>query len=163
MLFIVPSVVDIRLQDSNRSRSRRISTQGRAGGSSEEARAWRARFGHYDENAVDYPDYARAVARTALDKKAAWGILICGSGVGVNVAANKFPGIRDAVCHDAYSAHQGVEHDDMNVLCLGARVVDQELAREIVRTSLNATFSGEEKHVRRLGKIADIEKEYMKR
>jgi ribose 5-phosphate isomerase B len=119
-------------------------------------------LGAYDENAVDYPDYARAVARAILDGKAARGILICGSGVGASVAANKFPAIRASVCHDNYSAHQGVEHDDMNVLCLGARVVGQELAKEIARTFLEAVFSGAERHVRRLGKIAEIEKEYMK-
>jgi ribose 5-phosphate isomerase B len=119
-------------------------------------------LGTYDERAVDYPDYARAVAQTVLGKKADRGILICGSGVGAGVAANKFPGVRAAVCHDTYSAHQGVQHDDMNVLCLGARVVGPELAKEIVTTFVEAVFSGEERHVRRLGKIAEIEKEYMK-
>ena len=119
-------------------------------------------LGTHDERAVDYPDYARAVAQTVLGKKADRGILICGSGVGACVAANKFPGIRAAVCHDTYSAHQGVEHDDMNVLCLGARIVGPELAKEMVRAFLEALFSGEERHVRRLGKIAEIEKEYMK-
>ncbi|HEX9113115.1 MAG TPA: RpiB/LacA/LacB family sugar-phosphate isomerase, partial [Nitrospirota bacterium] len=118
--------------------------------------------GTHDENPVDYPDYARAVARAVLDKKAGRGILICGSGVGAGVAANKFPGIRAAVCHDTYSAHQGVEHDDMNVLCLGARVVGPELAKEIARTFLEAVFSGAERHVRRLGKVTEIEKEFMK-
>jgi ribose 5-phosphate isomerase B len=83
--------------------------------------------------------------------------------VGAGVAANKFPGIRAAVCHDTFSAHQGVEDDDMNVLCLGARIVGPELAKEIVRTFLTATFSGAERHVRRLGKIAEIEKEFMTR
>jgi ribose 5-phosphate isomerase B len=119
-------------------------------------------LGTHDENPVDYPDYARAVARAVLDKKAGRGILICGSGVGAGVAANKFPGIRAAVCHDTYSAHQGVEHDDMNVLCLGARVVGPELAKEIARTFLEAVFSGAERHVRRLGKVTEIEKEFMK-
>jgi ribose 5-phosphate isomerase B len=119
-------------------------------------------LGAFDENAVDYPDYARAVARAVLDKKAERGVLICGSGVGAGIAANKFPLIRAAVCHDTYSAHQGVEHDDMNVLCLGARVVGLELAKDIVRTFLAAAFSGAERHVRRLGKIEEIEKEYMK-
>jgi ribose 5-phosphate isomerase B len=120
-------------------------------------------LGTYDDRAVDYPDYARAVAQTVLGKKADRGILICGSGVGAGVAANKFPGVRAAVCHDTYSAHQGVEHDDMNVLCLGARVVGPELAKEIATTFIKAVFSGEERHVRRLGKITEIEKEYMKR
>jgi len=116
--------------------------------------------GTFSEEAVDYPDYARAVARCILEKNAERGILICGSGVGAGVAANKFPGIRAAVCHDTFSAHQGVEDDDMNVLCLGARVVGPELAKEIVRTFLKATFSGAERHVRRLRKISEIENEY---
>lgn len=115
-----------------------------------------------DDNAVDYPDYAGAVARAVLDGRAVRGIMICGSGVGASVAANKFPGIRAAVCHDTFSAHQGVEDDDMNILCLGARVVGPELAKEIARTFLDAKFSGAERHVRRLGKIAEIEKEFMK-
>jgi ribose 5-phosphate isomerase B len=111
-------------------------------------------FGTYSEDAVDYPDYARAVARAIRENKAERGILICGSGVGAGVAANKFPGIRAAVCHDTFSAHQGVEDDNMN---------GPELAKEIARTFLSATFSGAERHVRRLGKIVDIEKEFMKR
>jgi ribose 5-phosphate isomerase B len=119
-------------------------------------------FGTFSEEAVDYPDYARSVARAVLDDKADRGILICGSGVGAGVAANKFPGVRAAVCHDTFSAHQGVEDDNMNVLCLGARVVGPELAKEIVHTFLRASFSQAERHVRRLGKISDIEKEYMK-
>jgi len=119
-------------------------------------------FGTHSEDAVDYPDYARAVAQAIRCKNAERGILICGSGVGAGVAANKFPGIRAAVCHDTFSAHQGVEDDNMNILCLGARVIGPELAKEIVRIFLSATFSGAERHVRRLGKIADIEKEFMK-
>jgi ribose 5-phosphate isomerase B len=118
-------------------------------------------LGTYSEEAVDYPDYARSVARAVLDGKAERGILICGSGVGAGVAANKFPGVRAAVCHDTFSAHQGVEDDDMNVLCLGARVVGTELAKEIVRTFC-AHRSQAERHVRRLGKVSDIEKEYIK-
>ena len=110
----------------------------------------------------DYPDYARAVANALIDGRAERGILICGSGVGASVGANKFPGIRAAVCHDAFSAHQGVEDDNMNVLCLGARVVGPELAKDIVRTYLGAAFSGAERHKRRLEKIRNIEKEYMK-
>ncbi len=120
-------------------------------------------FGTYGEEAVDYPDYARSVAGAVLDSKAERGILICGSGVGAGVAANKFPGIRAAVCHDTFSAHQGVEDDDLNVLCLGARVVGTELAKEIVRTFLRASFSQAERHVRRLGKVSDIEREFMKK
>ena len=119
-------------------------------------------FGTHSEEAVDYPDYARAVAGAVLGGEAERGILICGSGVGAGVAANKFPGIRAAVCHDTFSAHQGVEDDNMNVLCLGARIVGTELAKEIVRTFLHASFSQAERHVRRLGKIEEIEKEYMK-
>lgn len=120
-------------------------------------------FGTFSEEAVDYPDYARSVAVAVLEGKAERGILICGSGVGAGVAANKFPGVRAAVCHDTFSAHQGVEDDNMNVLCLGARVVGPELAKEIVRTYLRASFSQAERHVRRLEKVSDIEKEYMKK
>lgn len=120
-------------------------------------------FGTYAEEAVDYPDYARPVAEAVLDGKAERGILICGSGVGACVAANKFPGARAAVCHDTFSAHQGVEDDNMNILCLGARVVGAELAKEIVRTFLRASFSQAERHVRRLGKVSDIEREFMKK
>ncbi len=106
---------------------------------------------------VDYPDYAAAVARAVLDRRADRGVLVCGSGVGASVAANKFPGIRAGLCHDSYSAHQGVEHDDMNVLVLGSRVIGRELARELVRVFLGAQFSGEERHRRRLAKIAALE------
>ncbi len=119
-------------------------------------------IGAYSSEPSDYPDFARAVANAIIDGRAERGILICGSGVGASVAANKFPGIRAAVCHDTFSAHQGVEDDEMNVLCLGARVVGPELAKEVVRTFLDAAFSGAERHVRRLGKIASIEKEIMK-
>ncbi len=117
--------------------------------------------GTYNSEPADYPDYARAVANAVIDGRAERGILICGSGVGASVAANKFPGIRAAVCHDTFSAHQGVEDDDMNVLCLGARIVGPELAKEITRTFLGAKFSGAERHVRRLDKVAAIEKELM--
>lgn len=119
-------------------------------------------LGTYSDEPVDYPDYSRKVAQEILHKKAEKGILICGSGVGACVAANKFPGIRAAICHDTFSAHQGVEDDDMNVLCLGARVIGPELAKEIVRIWLSASFSGEERHRRRVGKIDQIEKEFMK-
>lgn len=107
---------------------------------------------------VDYPDYARAVGEAVLRGEAERGIIVCGSGVGACVAANKLPGIRAGTCHDTYSARQGVEHDDMNVLCLGSRVIGPELALELVRTFIRARFSGEERHRRRLGKIAELER-----
>ena len=109
---------------------------------------------------VDYPDYAEAVALEVLEGRAERGVLICGSGIGASVAANKIPGIRAGNCMDTYSAHQGVEHDDMNVLVLGERVVGRELARELVRSFCGARFTGEERHVRRLAKIAAIEARY---
>jgi ribose 5-phosphate isomerase B len=108
---------------------------------------------------VDYPDFARKVGETILAGQADRGILLCGSGVGISVAANKIPGVRAGVCHDTYSAHQGVEHDDMNVLCLGARIVGEELAVELVRAFLHAKFTHEERHVRRLNKVLQIEQE----
>ena len=108
----------------------------------------------------DYPDWAEALAGRIQNGEAKRGILICGSGVGVCVAANKIPGIRAAICHDSYSARQGVEHDDMNVLVLGARIVGTELAQDLVRSFLGAVFSNEERHVRRLGKVNAIEKKY---
>ena len=119
-------------------------------------------LGTNSEEPVDYPDFARAVALEILSKKVEKGILICGSGVGTCVAANKFPGIRAAICHDTFSAHQGVEDDDINVLCLGARVIGPELAKEIVRVWLSASFSGAERHRRRVAKIGEIEKEFLK-
>ena len=109
---------------------------------------------------VDYPDYAEAVGRKLVEGGADRGILICGSGVGASVAANKIPGVRAGLCHDTYSAHQGVEHDNMNVLVLGARVIGTQLALELVRAFLAATFSGEERHRRRLAKIASIEQRW---
>jgi ribose 5-phosphate isomerase B len=109
---------------------------------------------------VDYPDYAEAVALSVLSGKSERGILICGSGVGASVAANKIPGIRAGLCHDSYSAHQGVEHDDMNILVLGSRVIGPELAKDLCITFLNARFTGEERHVRRLKKIHAIEQRY---
>lgn len=105
----------------------------------------------------DYPDFAERVARTILDGNADRGVLICGSGVGASVAANKFRGIRSALCHDTFSAHQGVEDDAMNVITLGARVVGPSLAAELVRTFLGAEFSGAERHQRRLDKIKRFE------
>ena len=109
--------------------------------------------------AVDYPDFARKVGEAILKGQADRGILVCGSGVGISVAANKIPGIRAGVCHDTYSAHQGVEHDDMNVLCIGARIVGEEVAAELVRVYVNAAFTGEERHVRRLNKVLEIERD----
>jgi ribose 5-phosphate isomerase B len=108
--------------------------------------------------ADDYPDRAVDVASAIQEKKAERGILICGSAVGVSVAANKLKGIRAGVCHDTYSAHQAVEHDDVNVLCLGERVIGIELAKEIVLSFLNSKFSNEERHLRRLEKIKALEK-----
>jgi RpiB/LacA/LacB family sugar-phosphate isomerase len=110
---------------------------------------------------VDYPIYAELLGKAVLDRRAERGILLCGSGVGASVAINKIPGIRAAICHDSYSAHQGVEHDDMNVLVLGARVIGRELAFELVRAFLGARFSGEARHVRRLEEIKGMEKRYM--
>lgn len=114
-------------------------------------------FGTHDNTPVDYPDYAKQVGKAVQDGTAEIGILICGSGVGAAVAANKLRGIRAALCGDTYSARQSREHDDCNVLCLGARVVGVELALEIVRAFVAARFTGEERHVRRLAKIAALE------
>jgi ribose 5-phosphate isomerase B len=111
------------------------------------------------EPRVDYPDVARKLGEAVLGGDAERGILVCGSGVGASVAACKLRGIRAAVCHDAYSAHQGVEHDDMNVLCLGSVIVGPSLAAELVRAFLGATFDGGERYVRRLEKVEAIEKE----
>src|SRR5438093_11807779 len=113
--------------------------------------------GSYNIDPVDYPDYAEAVGLAIREGRADRGILICGSGVGASVAANKLPGVRAGLCHDTYSARQGVEHDDMNVLVIGARVVGVELARELVRAFVGARFSGEERHRRRLEKIKALE------
>ncbi len=108
----------------------------------------------------DYPDIAEALGEVIQMEEADRGILLCGSGVGASVAANKLKGVRAAVCHDAYSATQGVEHDDMNVLCLGARVIGPALAEVLVRGFLDARFSGEERHVRRLDKVKKLEKDF---
>jgi ribose 5-phosphate isomerase B len=110
----------------------------------------------------DYPDFAEALALAVSQKKADRGIVICGSGVGACLVVNKIPGVRASVCHDTYSAHQGVEHDDMNVICLGARVIGDELACEITISFLNARYSQEERHQRRLNKVLNIEKKYLK-
>jgi ribose 5-phosphate isomerase B len=115
-------------------------------------------LGTFDETPVDYPDFAKSVAEAVVTGLALRGILICGSGVGACVAANKTAGIRAGLCHDTYSAHQGVEHDDMNILCLGARVIGSALAVELVNMFLSARFSGAERHRRRLAKVSALEK-----
>src|SRR5438445_616900 len=110
--------------------------------------------------AVDYPDFAEAVGRAVLDGRAERGVLICGSGVGASVAVNKLHGIRGGLCHDTYSAHQGVEHDDINVLVLGSRVIGVKLAEELVKAFLGAKFTNDERHVRRLGKVKALEAKF---
>jgi ribose 5-phosphate isomerase B len=117
-------------------------------------------IGTYSTEPVDYPDFAEAVGKALLDGQADRGVLVCGSGVGASVAANKLPGIRAGLCHDTYSAHQGVEHDDMNIIVIGARVIGMELARELLRTFVIAEFMGEERHRRRLEKIHALELRY---
>ncbi len=114
-------------------------------------------LGTNSRDPVDYPDYARALGQAILSGKAERGILVCGSGVGACIAANKIKGIRAGTCHDTYSGHQGVEHDDMNVLCLGARVIGTAPALEIARAFLGARFSNEERHARRVAETRDIE------
>jgi RpiB/LacA/LacB family sugar-phosphate isomerase len=115
-------------------------------------------LGTNSTDAVDYPDFAQAIGEAIQQGRAERGILMCGSGVGASVAANKMIGIRAGLCHDTYSAHQGVEHDNMNVLCLGARVIGPELMADLVRAYLGANFTGEERHVRRLAKVDAIER-----
>jgi ribose 5-phosphate isomerase B len=115
--------------------------------------------GAFDTSPSDYPDFARKVGETILAEHAERGIVVCGSGVGASVAAAKVPGIRAAMCHDTFSARQGVEDDDLNVLCMGARVIGPEVAAELVRAFLGARFSGAERHARRVGKIAAIERD----
>ena len=117
-------------------------------------------LGTHSTDPVDYPDYAEKVANSVLQGNSERGVLICGSGVGASVAANKIPGTRAGLCHDTYSAHQGVEHDHMNVLVLGSRVIGEALARELVRAFVHAQCSQEERHLRRLAKVAAIEKRY---
>jgi ribose 5-phosphate isomerase B len=116
--------------------------------------------GAFDDKPSDYPDFAEKVGRAVLDGKAERGVLICGSGVGASVAANKLPGIRAGMCHDTYSAHQGVEHDDINVLVLGSRVIGVALAQDLIKAFLGAKFTSEERHVRRLGKVKALEAKY---
>lgn len=125
---------------------------------------WLSELGHevidvgtHSTQAVDYPDFARAVGLELVSHRVSRGIIICGSGVGACVAANKMKGIRAGMCHDSYSARQGVEHDDMNVLCLGSRIIGIELAREVIKAFLNASYSGLDRHQRRIEKVLAIE------
>jgi RpiB/LacA/LacB family sugar-phosphate isomerase len=113
--------------------------------------------GTYSTDPVDYPDYAEAAGKAILEGRAERGVLICGSGVGASVAANKVRGIRAGLSHDTYSAHQGVEHDDMNVLVLGERVIGTALAHDLVKAYIEAKFTNEERHVRRLAKVKALE------
>ncbi len=115
-------------------------------------------IGAFDEKPSDYPDFALEVGKRVASGKANKGILICGSGIGACIAANKIRGVRAGLAHDTYSAHQGVEHDDMNVLCLGARIIGSAPALEIVRAFVEARFTNEERHARRLKKVLDIER-----
>src|SRR3954463_10797539 len=115
--------------------------------------------GAFDDRPSDYPDFAKAVGEAVVGGKAERAVLVCGSGVGASVAANKVHGIRAGLCHDTYSAHQGVEHDDMNVLCLGSRVIGGALAVELMRAFLPAKFTNEARHARRLAKVLQIEAE----
>jgi len=116
-------------------------------------------LGAYDQSPSDYPDFAAAVGQAIRNRQADRGIIVCGSGVGACIVANKIRGVRAAVCHDTYSAKQGVEHDDMNVLCLGSRVVGRNVALELVSAFLNAQFSREERHARRLAKVLALEEQ----
>jgi RpiB/LacA/LacB family sugar-phosphate isomerase len=118
--------------------------------------------GAYDEKPSDYPDFAEAVACAVLDGRAERGVLICGSGVGASVAANKLVGIRAGMCHDTYSAHQGVEHDNINILVMGSRVVGVKLAEDLVKAFLGAQFTQEERHMRRLAKVRALEEKNLK-
>jgi ribose 5-phosphate isomerase B len=119
-------------------------------------------LGAHDTAPSDYPDFAESVGEAVRAGRAERGVVVCGSGVGVVAAANKIPGIRAGLCHDHYSAHQGVEHDDMNVLTLGARIVGEAVALEVVDAFIAARFSGEERHVRRLAKVRAIEARWLK-
>ena len=120
-------------------------------------------LGTNNTDPVDYPDFAEAVGKSILDGTVKRAVLICGSGVGASVAANKMPGVRAGLCHDTYSAHQGVEHDDMNVLVLGSRVIGVALAKELVDNYMRAAFAHEERHERRLKKVMSIEARYGKK
>ncbi len=114
--------------------------------------------GTTDDKPCDFSDFAEKVSVEVITRVVERGILVCGSGVGVSVAANKIPGIRASLCHDTYSAHQGVEHDDMNVLCIGARVIGPELAMEIIRSFLSARYTPQPRHQRRVDKLLDLER-----
>jgi len=116
-------------------------------------------MGAHSETPSDYPDFARSVGEAVREGRAERGILVCGSGAGVTVAANKIHGVRATLAHDVYTAHQGVEHDDINVITMGARIIGPAIAKEVVTAFLNAKFSGEERHVRRLNKVLEIEAE----
>ena len=115
-------------------------------------------LGTFNAEPSDYPDFAEAIGKAIQSKTADRGVLICGSGVGASIAANKLHGVRAGLCHDSYSAHQGVEHDNMNILVLGSRVIGEALARDLVDQFLRALFSNEERHVRRLQKVQALEK-----
>lgn len=117
---------------------------------------------HHPELPDDYPDFVQLACERLLRGEAERAIVLCGSGVGASITANKFPGVRAGLCHDHYSAGQGVEHDEMNVLCLGSRVIGTATAKDVLQAFLQATFSGEERHVRRLGKVRAIEEHYLK-
>ncbi|MEX0864611.1 MAG: ribose 5-phosphate isomerase B [Acidimicrobiia bacterium] len=131
----------------------------------EDLASWLAESGHavYDlgthsTDPVDYPDYSTAVAQAVLDGRADRGVIVCGSGAGASIAANKLNGIRAAVAHDVYTAHQMVEHDDVNIICLGSRVIGQALAEDLVKTFIEARFSRDDRHVRRVDKIRALER-----
>ena len=117
--------------------------------------------GTHDSSPVDYPDFAEALGMAIVEKRADRGILLCGSGVGSVISVNKIPGIRAGICHDCYAAHQGVEHDDMNVLVLGGRIIAIALARDLVKLFLEAKFSEEARHKRRLAKIKNLENRHL--
>jgi ribose 5-phosphate isomerase B len=119
-------------------------------------------LGTHSTSSVDYPDFAEAVGMAVREGRVDRGIVVCGSGVGASVAANKIPGVRAGLCHDSYSAHQGVEHDDMNVLVLGGRIIGEALALELVRAFLGARYSAEERHARRLDKVKRIESRFFR-
>jgi ribose 5-phosphate isomerase B len=119
-------------------------------------------LGAYDAQPSDYPDYSKKVALAVISGKCERGLIVCGSGVGASIAANKVPGVRAALCHDTFSGRQGVEDDDMNVLCFGSRVIGPELAAEVLKAFLSAKFSGAERHVRRLNKVKAIEQEALR-
>lgn len=118
-------------------------------------------LGPYEyESTDDYPDYAKIISDNVSKQETDRGIMICGSGVGASVAANKIKGTRAAVCHDIYSAHQGVEHDDMNLLCIGSKIIGVEIAKELVKAFIDAKYTGEERHSRRLNKVLNMEDEF---